>query len=326
MDTEGLLKLLNANNVDYVIIGATAFPVHGYARATLDIDIFVRPELENIKRVKKALMEFGYDLTDISYRDLLNNKLLIRQYIVATDIHPFVKGVTFEETWKNKIVSKFGGTDAFFPALDDIIKMKEAAGRSKDLEDLKFLKRIKELKGKGSVDMTKPDTRSKTKPGSQLKDSREILARAIHEKYVKDQKAKGETPADNPSLVSWEDLPGTLKESNRRQVDLMEEKLKTIGCCIAPAGSLASAPAEFTAEEIESMSIIEHRHWVEERTKNGWKYGPVKDAEKKENPWLIPWEELPEAEKEKDRNPVRRMPVILAKAGFQIFRLTKAGE
>lgn len=148
MDTEGLLKLLNENNVDFVIIGATAFPVYGYARATLDIDLFVRPELENIKRLKKALMEFGYDLTDISYDDLLNNKLLIRQYIVVTDIHPFVKGVTFEEVWKNKIKSKFGKTEVFFPALDDIIKMKLAAGRNKDLEDLKFLKKIKERKDK----------------------------------------------------------------------------------------------------------------------------------------------------------------------------------
>lgn len=38
MDTEGLLKLLNENNVDFVIIGATAFPVYGYAGATLDGD------------------------------------------------------------------------------------------------------------------------------------------------------------------------------------------------------------------------------------------------------------------------------------------------
>lgn len=148
MDTEGLLKLLNENNVDFVIIGATAFPVHGYARATLDIDLFVRPELENIKRLKKALMKFGYDLTDISYQDLLNNKLLIRQYIVVTDIHPFVKGITFEEVWRNKVKSKYGNTEVFFASLNDLIRMKEAAGRVKDLEDLKFLKRIKERKKK----------------------------------------------------------------------------------------------------------------------------------------------------------------------------------
>jgi predicted nucleotidyltransferase len=50
MDTEELLKSLNANKVDFVVIGATAFPVYGYARATLDIDLFVRPERQNIGR------------------------------------------------------------------------------------------------------------------------------------------------------------------------------------------------------------------------------------------------------------------------------------
>ena len=38
MDIEGLLRLLNEREVDYVLIGAAAFPVHGYARATLDVD------------------------------------------------------------------------------------------------------------------------------------------------------------------------------------------------------------------------------------------------------------------------------------------------
>ncbi len=43
---ENLLNLLNAHNVEFVVIGATAFPVHEYARATLDRDLFIRPELE----------------------------------------------------------------------------------------------------------------------------------------------------------------------------------------------------------------------------------------------------------------------------------------
>ena len=43
MDTEDLLRLLNVHKVEFVIIGATAFPIHGYARATLDIDISSAP-------------------------------------------------------------------------------------------------------------------------------------------------------------------------------------------------------------------------------------------------------------------------------------------
>jgi predicted nucleotidyltransferase len=44
MDIENLLRSLNEYKVEFVIIGATAFPIHGYARATLDIDLFIRPE------------------------------------------------------------------------------------------------------------------------------------------------------------------------------------------------------------------------------------------------------------------------------------------
>jgi hypothetical protein len=50
VDTETLLGSLNAHNVRYVVIGATAFPVHGYARATLDVDILIEPTEANARR------------------------------------------------------------------------------------------------------------------------------------------------------------------------------------------------------------------------------------------------------------------------------------
>jgi predicted nucleotidyltransferase len=146
MDTEKLLRLLKENKVRFVVIGATAFPAYGYARATLDIDIFIKPELENARRMMKALKAFGYDLIDLIPDDFLKSKILIRQYIVEADFHPFVKGITFDKVWKNRIKAKFGETEVYFPSLDDMIKMKKAAGRAIDLEDLKYLKKIREKK------------------------------------------------------------------------------------------------------------------------------------------------------------------------------------
>lgn len=143
MHTEKLLKLLKENKVKFVIIGATAFPVHGYSRATLDIDIFIKPEKANARRTRKALKEFGYDVTDITIDDLLTRKVLIRQYLVETDIHPDVKGVTFEKVWKNKVKARFGKTFVWFSSLDDLITMKKAASRTKDVQDLKYLRRLK---------------------------------------------------------------------------------------------------------------------------------------------------------------------------------------
>lgn len=124
--------------------------MYGYARATFDIDIFIRPVKENAERAWQALKEFGYDVTDVSIDDLLTKKLLIRQHAVEADIHPFVKGVSFDLVWKNKVRKKFGNTLVYFASLDDLIKMKKAAGRTRDLEDLKILCNIKKLKkGKG---------------------------------------------------------------------------------------------------------------------------------------------------------------------------------
>ena len=143
MDIENLLKLLNAHKVDFVIIGATAFPVHGYARATLDIDLFIRPELENARRTLQALKEFGYDVTDLNEEDLLSKKVLIRQYLVETDIHPFVQGVTFDRVRKNRVSGTYGNEKVYYASLDDLIMMKKAAGRTKDIEDLKFLLSLK---------------------------------------------------------------------------------------------------------------------------------------------------------------------------------------
>ncbi len=143
MDTESLLKSLNAHKVRYVVIGATAFPVHGYARATLDIDIFIEPTKANVRKTLAALAEFGYDVADVSVEDMLTKKILIRQYILETDIHPFVAGVTFEQVWRNRVRDKFGQTLVYFASLDDLIKMKKAAGRPKDLQDLKVLSKLK---------------------------------------------------------------------------------------------------------------------------------------------------------------------------------------
>jgi predicted nucleotidyltransferase len=143
VDTEGLLKSLKDHKVQFVIIGATAFPVHGYSRATLDIDIFIRPEISNAEKTLSALEDFGYDVTDIVVDELLTKKILIRQYLVETDIHPYVKGVSFDEVWKNKVRAKFGDTFVWFASLDDLIKMKKAAGRPKDREDLKYLLKLK---------------------------------------------------------------------------------------------------------------------------------------------------------------------------------------
>jgi hypothetical protein len=121
--------------------------MHGYARATLDVDLFIDAERENAALVREALAEFGYDVTDVTVEDLLSQKVLIRQLRLQTDVHPFVKGVTFAEVWANRIPGEIGETPAGFASLDDLVAMKKAAGRPKDLEDLRVLLELKARTG-----------------------------------------------------------------------------------------------------------------------------------------------------------------------------------
>ena len=68
-DFRELLALLNEHKVDYLIVGGYALAFHGAPRFTGDIDIFVRPELENAKRVLKALAEFGFTFSNLHLDD-----------------------------------------------------------------------------------------------------------------------------------------------------------------------------------------------------------------------------------------------------------------
>jgi predicted nucleotidyltransferase len=144
MDTESLLRSLNARKVRYVVIGATAFPIYGYARATFDIDIAIQATPENARRTREALVDTGYDMTDVTIEDLTTKNALIRQYVLETAIHPFVAGVTFEELWQDRVEDRMGDTPAHFASLNDLIRMKRAAGRPKDLEDLRVLLKLRD--------------------------------------------------------------------------------------------------------------------------------------------------------------------------------------
>src|SRR5213594_873554 len=101
---ENLLHSLNESEVRYIIIGPTAFALHGWVRATVDLDLFIATDDVNIDRLRETLSRFGYDISDASAEDFRRYKILLRQYDLPLDIHPFVEGVTdFEEAWSHRV-------------------------------------------------------------------------------------------------------------------------------------------------------------------------------------------------------------------------------
>jgi len=154
----------------------------------------------------------------------------------------------------------------------------------------------------------------------------EMIAKAIHEGYLFQQLTSGrmmdadDSDQESP-MKSWEMLSESLKASNREQATDIRNKLTMIGCEIVPSTMWDEPLFEFTREELEKLSIQEHTRWMEEKIRNGWTFGPIRDNERKIHHCLVPWEELPENEKEKDRDAVRAIPVLLQKVDLSIRRV-----
>jgi hypothetical protein len=147
------------------------------------------------------------------------------------------------------------------------------------------------------------------------------IARATHEGYLRAERARGLTVADNPSLVPWDELPESLKQSNRRFADGVGTKLEATGSRLVPASLTGDHDFSFSDDEIEELAKLEHDRWAGDLRKDGWRPtdGP-KDPERKLHPLLVGWSELSEPEREKDRVTIRELPDLLARAGFEIHR------
>jgi len=150
-----------------------------------------------------------------------------------------------------------------------------------------------------------------------LAENIEQLAKKIHADYNAVQLQRHpDKPLEYPS---WEALPDSLKYSNVRQAQTIVEKLNYVDCYVA---SDIPGKEEYilSADDIETLAIIEHDSWMEERLKNGWTYAEVKDAEKKTSPYLVPYHRLTEDIKELDRDTIRNMAPLLASVGLKIYK------
>lgn len=157
---------------------------------------------------------------------------------------------------------------------------------------------------------------------------RDVLARAAHEEYRRDQMRQGLTESDNPSLAAWEALPVDLQATNYRWIDRLQAHATAAGYCIVPLVDWDAPSMKLPDELTEQMARDEHRWWRTDRESRGWRHASgKKDATALTHPDLVDWEELPEAEREKNRLLVRQIPMFLGRAGFQLMKAEEtAGE
>jgi hypothetical protein len=152
------------------------------------------------------------------------------------------------------------------------------------------------------------------------------LARAIHSDYVRRRKRDGSLPPDDPALRDWDELAESLKASSRDQASDIAHKLAAIGCEALPSEEASAEAVDLESDEIETLSHLEHQRWVDDRLRQGWRFGRRRDVAAKLSPYLVPWSELSEEVRDLDRDSVRLIPRLLADSGLSIVRRDSRGR
>jgi hypothetical protein len=137
---QGVFESLSSHEVRYLVIGGIAAILHGVPRATFDLDILIEATEANAERLLAALRSAGFaTATMIDARRLLAMEITIFRDRVRIDVQTSTPGIRFEEAWKRRVTMEFRGQG--FPVLSklDLISSKRAAGRTKDLEDIRLL-------------------------------------------------------------------------------------------------------------------------------------------------------------------------------------------
>ncbi len=142
-DFKELFESLNANDVEYLLIGGYAVGVYGYSRSTNDIDIFVSDDGENVRRLSAALQQFGVDHANIG--DLFPEKRSLLELGVEpmkVQFMNFADGVEFAESFAARNVVQVEDIRITTISKADLLKNKMASGRHKDLADIERLNQM----------------------------------------------------------------------------------------------------------------------------------------------------------------------------------------
>lgn len=137
-DFREFLRLLNATRVDYLLVGGYAVGLHGYPRATVDLDVWVRATFENAERVVQALRAFGFDLPSLQPQLFVDPRSIVRCGTppFRIEIMTSIDGVDYDTCRRRASVFDLDGLAVPVISLDDLKANKRAAGRNKDLADL----------------------------------------------------------------------------------------------------------------------------------------------------------------------------------------------
>lgn len=154
-----LFSALERHHVDYLLIGGLAVSLHGVERATMDVDITVAMNPDNLAHLIETAKELKLAPVLPVPLESLNDLKLLKQWHAERNLEAFalrspdLAGVTldvllfppieFSGMAQRSMVLEVSGTPVRIVAIDDLIALKRAVGRPIDLADIEHLQRIK---------------------------------------------------------------------------------------------------------------------------------------------------------------------------------------
>ncbi len=143
-----LLSAFKNRMVKFLIVGGHAAIYYGVNRNTGDLDILIEPGIENGRKLIAALTDLKLEIPEFQESEFEANLVLsFGLEPDAVDILNYTPGITFNDAYKNSVITKFDGIEVRMIDIRDLIKNKEALNRSGekshlDKYDIEVLKRI----------------------------------------------------------------------------------------------------------------------------------------------------------------------------------------
>jgi hypothetical protein len=142
-DFDEFIGSLIAYGVEFVVVGAYALAFHGAPRFTGDIDILVRPALDNGARLLVALEAFGFPVGELTPEAIADRRRMLEMGVPPVQIHVMsaISGVEWDEVWADRAEGPLGHHSVHFLGRATLLRNKRAAARPKDLADIDALRR-----------------------------------------------------------------------------------------------------------------------------------------------------------------------------------------
>ena len=142
-DYRDILQSLSDEGVDFILVGAYALASHGYPRATMDIDLWIRPAPDNAEKVYRALAKFGTPMDAVSVSDFSKEGTIFQIGVAPRriDIITQISGVNYAEAFESANSAEVGGLTIKILSAEHLIRNKLATGRLKDIDDAENLRR-----------------------------------------------------------------------------------------------------------------------------------------------------------------------------------------